>query len=156
MVNKYCALDGTKAEHTPAESPDCYDRFTVYRSGWSSKDKVMKSDKVIHHRLYRLYSMRLFHDESQWFSGRDPELIQMLLSMILERPVILTGIEEENNRGSGYPCWYFYYKEAARELALTMKAGFFDLLLERDRTRESDLKKRAELRKTLFSKGFII
>ena len=147
----FYALDGTPAVHTPCESSYYYDRFAIFNNGWQSSDSVVDSWEVIRHPCYGTYSLRLFHNESQWFNQREPRLIWVLLSMILGHPVTLTGIEAENKNRGGYPTWYFYYKDPLEEMVNPMKAMFYDILLERDQTYQEDMKKREEFKKILDS-----
>ena len=147
----FYALDGTPAVHTPCESSYYYDRFAIFNNGWQSSDSVVDSWEVIRHPCYGTYSLRLFHNESQWFDQREPRLIWVLLSMILGHPVTLTGIEAENKNRGGYPTWYFYYKDPLEEMVNPMKALFYDILLKRDQTYQEDMKKREEFKKILNS-----
>lgn len=147
----YRALDGTTAVHTPKDSPYYYDKFAVYQNGWKDTDKHIHSKDVLINRHYETYSMRLFHDKSQSFTGRDPELIQVLLSMVIGEPVILTGIEEENHDNGGYPYWLFYYRKPPHETGIRMKADFYDTMLERDKTYMEDMEKERTLFGSLFS-----
>lgn len=147
------ALDGTPAQHTPDEDlPYYYDRFALFNCGWKSTDAVLKSEDVIRCPEYRTYCMRVFHDESQIFTSRDPMLVQILISMVLGRPVVLTGIEEENHDSGGYPYWFFYYREPSNEMSQSMKAEFYDALLERDKTLREDLKSHEKMMKVLFGR----
>lgn len=146
----YTALDGTPAKKTPEQSPYCYDRFAIYRNGWEKGDSVMGSKKLIRSPHYRVFARRVFHNEGQYFSDRDPVLIQILVSMVLEKPVILTGIEEFCQGYGGYPQWLFYYREPTLEAAIRMKAGFYEILLERDKTYDEDIRMQEELERQLY------
>lgn len=148
---RYTALDGTPAARTPADSPYYYDRYALFRSNWKTTDLCLQSKDVIHHKNYGTYSLRLFHNKGQWFSKRDPLLVQILLSMILKKPVILTGIEEECHASNGYPCWYFWYREPTPETAFLLKAKFYDVLLKRDETFEEDMAINREIERSLLA-----
>lgn len=141
------ALDGTESEY----APPYYGRRALYRNGWKADDECVCSKDVLRSSCYKTYSMRLFHDESQFFTERSPKLIQVLLSMIIGEPIILTGVETENIGDRGYPLWLFYYRKPAPEDTIRMKAEFYDILVEQDKTYEEDMAKRKALFDSIFS-----
>lgn len=133
------ALDGTVSEYMP---PYYYGRCAVYQNGWRTDDKYIHSKDVLRDSCYETYSMHLFHDKSQFFTGRDPKYVQVMLSMIIGEPIILTGVEEVNIDNRGYPYWLFYYRKPSPEDAIRMKAEFYDILAERDKTYKEDVEKK--------------
>ena len=144
------ALDGTPAKYSPERSPYYYDKFALYRNGWDPGDTCIKSDDIIHQENYSTFCMRLFHNRGQIFTSREPRLVQVLLSMLLERPVILTGIEEECIGSRGYPHWYFWYRDPSPEDVQFMRAAFYEILLERDKTYEEDIEKTKRWNRMLY------
>ena len=121
----YRALDGTPAARILNEGAKSrYDRYALFRRGWNSTDKMIRSKDIISSPDYKSFSMVVFHNTSHFFSDRNPFLVQILLSMLIGHPVFLTGIETENKNEDGNPEWFFYYRTPTWGESEVMKAFF--------------------------------
>ncbi len=71
-------------------------------------DRLHQWDSKKHNELCKKH----FGDESQYWSGRKPQLIESFLKDYLDdESVVLCKIEEHENQSSGYPLWRFDYNK---------------------------------------------
>lgn len=98
-------------KRTPSEYSYSYDGYIIYRSApndevnatvWS--DRIYQQDSTKFNHL----CLKHFGDKGQYFSDRDPKLIQSFLSEYFDKPELkLIFIMQYCNRSSGYPLWRF-------------------------------------------------
>lgn len=107
------AFTGEPITRTKASHPYSYQPFEVWRSDKEQGDSGVYSD-----RLYQWDSQKfnaccreVWGNEGQYFDDRSPEDIERFLQLYFDKPGIrLTRIVECCNQSSGYPLWYFNYR----------------------------------------------
>lgn len=111
----YVDMDGNPVERTPIDHPYTYDSFVVWRNGDKKEatggvytDRLLQWDWDKHNALCRKH----FGDEGQYWSDRDPELIEAFLRDWTENPNLrLIYVLQCCNQSSGFPLWYLAYAE---------------------------------------------
>ena len=97
---------------TKATHPYNYDPFTTWRGpgepdGCVYTDRLYQWDNEKHDRL----CMKHFGDRGQYWGHREPEKIQAFLRDYVDAPdLVLCEVQEHCNQATGYPCWYFAYR----------------------------------------------
>lgn len=103
-----------KIEKTKEEYPYSYDPFMIYVRDYEThitggvySDRIYRWDYDKFDKL----SMKYFGDKGQYFTGREPSDIEGFLQEYLDKELELIFIKQYVNMSSGYPLWYFGYKE---------------------------------------------
>lgn len=114
----YCAAQiknmSQPGYRTKAEHPWSYDPIIQYQVRESQRgDQGLYSDRMWQwdHDKFNKCTQEVWGNQGQYFNDRKPQDIERWISLYLRKPVQLISIEEHCNQATGYPVWFFTYKE---------------------------------------------
>lgn len=113
IYSPVCNIDGIPVKRTIQEYPYSYDPFLIWSNNYHKDDHVLYSDRLYQWNFekFNRCCYKVWKNMGQWFDERSPKSIEKFLSLYLEKPICLTGIEQGCNVSNGYPYWIFFYKD---------------------------------------------
>jgi hypothetical protein len=107
----YIGIDGKPVTRTKNEYPYSYDPFVVWEDN-HGKSSVVYSDRLYQwdYEKYNKCCQKVWNNEGQYFSQRQPQDIEKFLTLYFNKPIKLTLIMEGCNVSNGYPYWIFGYE----------------------------------------------
>jgi hypothetical protein len=110
----YVDLKENPVKKTREEYPYSYDAYVIWKKDYKEgKGNVVYSDRLMQWDFgkYNACCKRVWNDERQYFDDRQPEDIEMFLSLYFEKTIKLTAIMKGCNVSNGYPYWVFFYED---------------------------------------------
>ena len=104
-------INGKRCERLPMDYPYSYSAFCLYKNEWKPTDEAEYTDRLA--GSYENYD-RIKEEclgRGDYFSSYETKDIEKFLQKLLNKDVILTGVEEECNYSSGYPYWILYFRQ---------------------------------------------
>lgn len=109
-------LGGHLGPRTKLSHPYSYDPILQFFSGREPTGSVY-SDRLsgwYESAVMREKMLKHFGNESDYYNSRSPLTIEAFLQDLMDKPTLkLTRIEEHCNQSSGFPVWFFAYREEA-------------------------------------------
>ncbi len=107
----YIDEHGNLIERTPHSHPYSYDGFVTYRDGENSETNMtLYSDRMLqqNYNKTRILLYEHFGDDGDYYSGRDPKVIEKFLRKWMDKPNLkLILVMQYCNQSTGYPVWRF-------------------------------------------------
>ena len=120
MQSQYLDVKGNPVKRTRDKFPYSYDPYVIYqRPEFKESDLTFYSDRVEHCYFTReeqdkaLEKMGLKRYGGSWerFSWKNPSQVQEYLSILMNKPILVTAITEGANHATGYEYWIVYVQE---------------------------------------------
>lgn len=103
---------------TKATHPYSYDPMLVFDSGVEPTGSAY-SDRLMgwyEYSVVRAKMQKHFGEQGDYYSSRSPAAIQAFLRDLMDKPELeLVRIEEHCNQATGYPVWFFAFRDKPAE-----------------------------------------